>query len=390
MRPTWMTLLLAAGVMIALPGSASAERVWGELRRPRDHELIREPVGLVEVSGWAGTGVPGSHDVIIALDRTASTFEPSGVDVDGDGVVGKKLEGFKHFTVVSDPDDTIAAAQLLAARRLIEKLDTGTTRMGIVTFARTEKVIARIGTDRDGLMRALDELPRKPGPGGTYFYGALIASINVFERAPPGNGDRRYRSIIFLSDGRPNRPPPESAAAKAAVRASKHAANAKIRIFAFALGTEVAKHPEVFIKMVEANRGELMFVENPADIIAFVPHMSLTKLSGIEIENVTTGKSARAVRIFPDGSFDGYVPLAEGENVLRVTVKGEGGGIREIERTVLFEALPSDSDLARRRLEELLRDIKLRTLETQLAEEARRKREKALARQLEIRTEKQP
>ena len=105
------------------------------------------------------------------------------------------------------------------------------------------------------------------------------------------------------------------------------------------------------------------------------------------IENVTTGKPARAVRIFPDGSFDGYVSLAQGENLLRMTVTGEGGGTREIERTVLFEALP-DSELARQHLAELLRDIKLRTLETQLAEEARRKREKALARQLEIRTEK--
>ncbi len=387
MRSLVMSMALAAALGIASHAiPARAETVWGELFEPRDHELVREPIGLVEVRGWAGTGIPGQHDVIIALDRTASTFEPSGADIDGDGIVGVRDKSFTQFRVVTDPDDTIAAAQLLAARRLIEKLNPETTRMGIVTFARTERVIARIGTPPEGLLQALSALPAQPGPGGTYFYGALIASINVFKQSPPPDGRERHRSIIFLSDGQPNRPQPPASAAKAAVRASRHAAAARIRIYAFALGPEVAKKPEVFIRMVEANGGELLIVEEPADIVDFVPHMSLTRLSHVEIENVTLGKKARAVRLFPDGSFDGYVSLQPGENLLLVTVHGESGGVREIERRVRYEKI-EDSALARARLEALLRDIRLRTLETQLAEEARRKRAKALARQLEIRTE---
>lgn len=387
MRSLVMSMALAAALGIASHAvPARAESVWGELFEPRDHQLVREPVGLVEVRGWAGTGIPGQHDVIIALDRTASTFEPSGADVDGDGIVGVRDDSFKQFRVVTDPDDTIAAAQLLAARRLIEKLDPQTTRMGIVTFDRTEKVIARIGTQPDGLMQALDGLPPRPGPGGTYFYGALIASINVFKKSGT-DGEARHRSIIFLSDGQPNRPDPPASAAKAAVRASRHAKNANIRIYAFALGPEVARKPDVFVRMVDANGGELLIVEEPADIVDFVPHMSLTQLNRVEIENVTLGKDARAVRMFPDGSFDGYVQLQPGENLLRVTVHGESGGTREIERTVRYEKIP-DSALARARLEDLLNEIRLRTLETQLAEEARRKREKAKARQLEIRTER--
>ena len=93
----------------------------------------------------------------------------------------------------------------------------------------------------------------RPGPGGTYFYGALIASIKVFEQADGGPGERRHRSIIFLSDGLPNRPAPPAAAAKAAVRASKHAARAQIRIYSFALGPEVASRPDVFLEMARAN-----------------------------------------------------------------------------------------------------------------------------------------
>ncbi len=386
-RPRPGLRLLLLGLLLA-PGPARAEAIWVEIRTPRSHELVRGPVGLVELRGWAGTGVRGFHDVVLAIDRTASTFDASGVDVDGDGQIGRRVKGFEHLRVISDPDDSIQAAQLLAARRLIEKLDGSTTRMGIVTFARTEKVLARIGTPRDQLLAALDGLPARPGPGGTYFYGAIIASIKVFEQAPPSTGEFRHRSIIFLSDGLPNRPAPPAAAAKAAVRASQHARNARIRIYAFALGTEVAAHPEVFRDMVQANEGELLVVEQPAEIIDFVPHMSLTRLRSIELENRTMGKAGRAVRLFPDGTFDGYVPLVAGDNRLRVTVRAEGGGVRELERTVRFEQTAGDTAVSRARLEALLAEIRLRTLETQLAAEVRVRRQRALARQLEIKVER--
>ncbi len=148
-------ILIRAAISLALlllPWSAAAESIWAELDSPLQREVVREPVGLVEVRGWAGTGQRGQHDVVLVIDRTASTFEPSGVDVDGDGVVGRTVRignvgnMRRALEVVSDPDDTIAAAELVAARRLIERLDPTSTRMGLVTFARTEKVLARIGT----------------------------------------------------------------------------------------------------------------------------------------------------------------------------------------------------------------------------------------------------
>ncbi len=366
---------------------ASAEAIWAEVESPRQRQIVREPVGLVEVRGWAGTGQRGRHDVVIVLDRTASTLEPSGADVDGDGKIGRTVRismgGGRFLEVVSDPDDTIASAQLVAARRLIERLDPDSTRMGLITFARTERVLARIGTPANELLEALEALPDRPGPGGTYFYGAIIAAIKVFEQAPT-NGENRQRSIIFLSDGLPNRPAPLTSAAKAAVRASQHAASAKIRIYSFALGPEVASRPKVFLDMAKANGGELLIVEDPGGIVDFVPHMSLTKLAGVRIDNLSTSRSARAVRLFPDGTFDGYVPLSPGENLLRITVSGEAGGTRTIDRRVVFEKTRSDTAEGQERLAELLRELRIRTLETVLAEEARRKRDYVIKRQLEI------
>ncbi len=136
--------------------------------------------------------------------------------------------------------------------------------------------------------------------------------------------------------------------------------------------------------MAKANGGELLIVEDPGGIIDFVPHMSLTKLSGVRIDNLSTSQSARAIRLFPDGTFDGYVPLSPGENLLRITVSGDAGGTRTIDRRVTFEKTRSDSAEGQERLAELLRELRIRTLETVLAEEARRKRDYVIKRQLEI------
>ncbi len=372
--------------------AAHADRIWAELERPFERQLIQEPFGLVEVRGWAGTGIRGSHDVVIVIDRTASTFLPSGVDVDGDGEVGKIVKvPTRHgqwVRRVSDPDDTIAQAQMTAARRLIQRLDSRSTRMGLVTFGRTERVQARLGSSRDELLSALDQLPNRPEKGGTYFYGAIIASIKVFELAEASENGIRHRSMIFLSDGRPNEPAPGSFAAKAAVRAAQHAAKAKIRIYAFALGTEVAASPDVFLEMTRVNGGELLIVENPGEIVEYVPYMSLTRLRELEIENVTTGRSARAVRLFPDGTFDDFAPLVPGENLLRVTIHDDSAASRSLERTVIFEKTSADTTEGRKRLEILLEQLRLRTLETELAKEARRKRERILQRQLTIEVER--
>ena len=141
----------------------------------------------------------------------------------------------------------------------------------------------------------------------------------------------------------------------------------------------MASRPDVFLRMAEVNGGELLIVERPGEIVDYVPHMSLTRISEIGIDNLTSGEAARAVRLFPDGTFDSYAPLVPGENRLRITVRGDGGGVLTLERTVLFE---KTTDTAR--LRELLDLLRARTLETQLAEEARRKRAIARKRTLEI------
>ena len=109
----------------------------GATLEARDH--------MVELHGTAvaAGGAEGQRfDVMIALDVSQSTQYPSGADVDGDGVVGENpAEGlyapgeFPEGTVCTDPQDTILAAEVAAARALVRGLSADRARVGLLTFS---------------------------------------------------------------------------------------------------------------------------------------------------------------------------------------------------------------------------------------------------------------
>ncbi len=360
-----------------------------EVDAPHSGDLVREPIALVEVRGWVGTGLRGQHDVMIVIDRSVSTFRPTGVDVDGDGVVGRMLQNIPaDYPVLwtTDYGDTIVSAEFTAARRLVERLDTDTTRMGLVSFGGNAKLEAPLGSSREALIAALDAIPPTPNERGTYMYGALQEAIVAFGPAPIGDGTRRQRQILLFSDGISTAPDPPAAAQSTAVHAARNAARAGARISAFALGPSALQRRGQFEEIVAANGGSLVVLDAPADIVEFVPYMSWTRIARLELENATSGAKGRAVRLFPDGTFDGFAPLSLGKNEIRLHAVSEGGASETITRWITFEkTLPDPEKLAR-----LRKLLELRTLETELAERARVKREQTLERQkrLEIRPER--
>jgi hypothetical protein len=382
-------ILLAALAALLGPGPARAERVYVEVDAPHSGDLVREPMALVEVRGWVGTGLRGLHDVMLVVDLSASAFRASGVDVDGDGQVGRTLDDPPAMHPVlwtTDFGDTIVSAELEAARRLIERLDADTTRMGLVSFGGNARLEAPLGSTRAQLLAAVAAIPPAPNEHGTYIYGALEEAIVAFGPQPASPAQRRQRQILLLSDGVPTAPAPASAAQKTSVHAARNAARAGARISAFALGPTAAERRAQFQEIVDANGGALVVLDEPADIVEFVPYMSWTRIAKVELRNATTGAAGRAVRLFPDGTFDGFAPLALGRNELELRAVSEGGAHETVQRWVTFEKeLPDPEKLAR-----LRKTLELRTLETELAERARVKREQALARQkrLEIKPER--
>jgi hypothetical protein len=102
--------------------------------------------------------------------------------------------------------------------------------------------------------------------------------------------------------------------------------------------------------------------------------LALVDVARLTITNATTGVAARAVRLFPDGSFDGLVTLAEGENLLRVEAfASDGSGVRA-ERTVRRAAGEAAAEEAARG-RALLEQLRRRTAEMEAWAEVERRRQ---------------
>ena len=77
--------------------------------------------------------------------------------------------------------------------------------------------------------------------------------------------------------------------------------------------------------MAERTGGKFVPLENPADVVTEFANIRFTGLQDVEIQSAPSGQPGRAVRVFPNGSFDGYVPLAEGKNQITITGVMESG-----------------------------------------------------------------
>ncbi len=111
---------------------------------PQPGEVVRNRVHMAPVRGAvrSGIGEPVDFDVVIALDTSHSTRFPSGIDIDEDSEVGFNPNNeliapgsYPDDVVCSDPDDTILAAEVKAARYLVEVLSAGRTRVGVIAFS---------------------------------------------------------------------------------------------------------------------------------------------------------------------------------------------------------------------------------------------------------------
>ena len=85
----WLALLLTAGLLIA---ATPSDRVGVEIQvdSPQPGATVENDVHLAPVRGFVRAGDDPWHafDVMIVLDVSYSTRNPSGIDVDADGETG--------------------------------------------------------------------------------------------------------------------------------------------------------------------------------------------------------------------------------------------------------------------------------------------------------------
>lgn len=357
-------------VLTAAPVWAE-ERIWLDIEFPADEERVTELIPLLEVRGRAVAGPVTPYDLVIALDLSASTLLPAGHDIDGDGIVGQLRKGAfrmgrqrpKKWT--TDPGDTIARAELLAARRLLRRLDERWTQVSLVTFAGTSRVRARLGNPEDALM-ALDRVKVTRSLSGTNISSAIRVGIRALRNSPPD----RERILVILSDGYPTAPAPEFHARNAALRAAKRAAELGIRIYTFALGDGGLERPDVLEQLATSTGGKFFEVRDPGEIVRHLPRLDVALLANVKLTNRTNGAEGRTVRVFGDGSFDGYVRLQTGKNALVVEASAPDGEQFRVERTVYYQAPTSTTLGDLKRATELSEALRARTTETELAARA--------------------
>jgi hypothetical protein len=382
--------LAVCALAAALPLAAWAAPPALQVDAPAPDTRTHLP--LVEVKGSAGSAAGVGWDLVIVLDLSESTLHPSGLDLDGDGPEGRtdpellarfRPTGFagpgllKRLQTELDFEDTILAAELEAAEVLVARLAGGRFRTGLVGFSDKAHVLAPLGSPPAALEAALSELRRNLGEHlrGTHYTMALEAAQALL--VPEGElpSDDRQRAIVFLSDGAPSLPVFYGDGGRyPALEAAREAGMLGIQIFAFAFGTGGAEATEVLEGMAEWTDGRAQRVEHPEQLVSQLRELNLGDVSRVAIHNVTTNTPARALRLFPDGSFDGLVALAEGENLLRIEAFGlDGSGLRIDRKVIRLGGDAAGDEAAQGRA--LLDALRQRTAEMEAWAEVERRRQ---------------
>jgi hypothetical protein len=151
-------------------------------------------------------------DVVIAIDRSASTRQPTGLDLDRDGVVGE----FRR-SEYTDLGDSLLAAEIDAVQRLIDVADLGGMRFAIVSYSgrevhpledsvtqRVERSDARLEAeltdDREALESAVARIDERGSDGASSFAPAMRLALLSLDARRYSDEPARRRRVLFLSD----------------------------------------------------------------------------------------------------------------------------------------------------------------------------------------------
>lgn len=363
----------------ALPLAAPDPRPRVRLARPAEGQVIRAPVALAEVAGAALTPDASRNDLVLALDFSSSAFEPTGRDVDGDGVVGERLpwqpavgtSGLRASPLgwTSDPDDSVAGVELAATRTLLPRLDPATTRVALLAFGSNVRRLLPL-TSPDAALAALEGLELGAEIGGTNVAGTLARARRLLRASAAGE---TRRSILLVTDGFPTLPPPQERAEREIEEEATRLAAAGVRVHVLAIASQVDPRP-VLEELARLTGGSFERIGDPTELPVRLANTSLSAIESVEVRNATTGAAGLAVRILPDGRFDAIVRLAPGENVIEVRARSAAGASELARRTLRWEAPAGGAAPPSPEAAELLETLRRRTAELELLAELRERR----------------
>jgi hypothetical protein len=364
-----LALLLAASAR----GAAETRVELSIAHPPADARIDTAEPALVVGSAFQRFAVGEGLDVVVAIDVSTSSGAHAGADVDGDGRL--EPEPFAG-------DDSVLAAELLAAGRVVDELIAGGHRVALVRFSgkppewwfteEPAELAHPLSSDREALRAALARFRERRPWGLTDFSAALDAC-----RAALASDGARARVVVLFTDGVPTRPHEEPEDnLRASVEAAERCAGAGIRVHTVAIGMEALANPHALIEISDRTRGLFAPVESPADLQDVAAWVARASVQDVRVRNLTTGEPAQRIRVAPDGSWSALVALREGENRIEVSASTLGGDPVRAERVLIGrpgagQALPEALGEHRRMLlEDRLARLQQRVLE--LSKQVRR------------------
>lgn len=319
-----------------------------QILSPKDGTQITQDQKSVLVSGKVAreTGRSGNVDIFLVIDVSGSTALYSGADL-GDADQPPDSTGFPMPQIsiggfglggppMRNPRNSVLAAEVAAARRLLLQLNHETTRVGILSFSDRANLLQPLTHDFERVRKVLAEVLRAGSYGGTNMVEAI--RLGISELMGFGSSERRTDAIkvqFLLTDGFPTLPigeskrmTPEDVALT--INAARLAGKAGIKVHVFALGEEALSYPRAAIGIAKESGGTYTPVMRPADALAALENLSVVGVDYVQVVNQTIGQKATQLRLAADGFFSSAVPVSEGKNQIDVLARtSDGGNTRE-------------------------------------------------------------
>ena len=202
-------------VFVSLAKGAAEPKV--HILSPQDGSSITQQQNTILISGKVASQAARSEnvDIMFIIDISGSTSQYAGVDFGDFGQLPDSsnsggfswpqiaIRGFGRGRFpITNLRNSILAAEVGAARRLLVQLNSQTTRVGIITFSEGARVLQPLTRDFDHVRGVLDSILAAGPYGGTNMVDGIRTGIS--ELMGLGSSEKRAEAVKaeFLFDRR--------------------------------------------------------------------------------------------------------------------------------------------------------------------------------------------
>jgi Mg-chelatase subunit ChlD len=354
----WFFSLFPLVLLVSVSMAKGAAEPKVQILSPKEGSSITQQQNSILISGKVASQAARSEnvDIMFIIDISGSTSQYAGVDFGDFGQLPDSSSssgfGWPQITIrgfglgpppIRNLRNSILAAEVGAARRLLVQLNSQTTRVGIITFSEGARVLQPLTRDFDHVRRVLDSVLAAGPNGGTNMVEGIRTGIS--ELMGFGSSEKRPEAVkaeFLLTDGFPTLPigrgrvTPEDT--DLAINAARLAGKAGIKVHVFALREEALSYTRAAVGIAHESGGIYTPVSRAADVLAVVENISVVGVEYVQIVNQTIGQKATETRLAADGFFSSAVQVVEGQNQIDVIARASDGSTGRDSITVYYQS----------------------------------------------------